>query len=810
MGLVSNLSITKKLILITMGASALALLVATLVNFAMQAYLYRESLAEHMTTVALAIGSNNVAALGSEDELLGRQALSALENEPSFLGAHLYDRYGQLLADYQRANAGRAAEAISAPVDPRLLGTSVENRTAVRHFEGFRYLDLITPVSYQGEVAGYVHIRASLGRLYRNLAQGGFIATLVVALAMFVAYLLSMRMQGLVSAPIIELVDVTRRVHEEGDYSLRATQRGTDEVGTLISSFNEMLGTIKARDRELEENQKRLADRSSRLADANTRLKEAVRENTDAREAAEAANRAKSDFLARMSHEIRTPMNGVIGMLEVLARTPLTREQKQYVSAIDQSSETLLAIINDILDFSKIEAGKLRLDKTDVRLREAVEETVELLATRAREHDSELVYDIEPAADLYVVADGIRLRQVLMNLVGNACKFTDHGTVTVRARHAGRNEQLHRIRFEVEDTGIGIRSENLDMIFDSFSQEDGSTTRRYGGQGLGLAICRELVSLMEGEIGVESEIGKGSTFWFEVPVELAEDDGALRNVEDLAGHHVLIVDDNQTNRDLMSALTARWKMTSVVADSAEAALDALRRSREVDVPFDIALLDWHMPEKDGLELAREIGEDPVFKDLPLVMLSSASVTEALESSDDLPVSAYITKPIRQARLENCLLHLLVAGEEKTYTSVHNQIAANNAISKLRVLLVEDNLINQQVAKSMLGAMGCEVEIASNGREAVDLLDQAAFDIVLMDCQMPVLDGYQATAEIRNRETTQMTARQTIIALTANAMPEDRDRCIAAGMDDYLSKPYTVDKLREILEAWLPQNLARTA
>ena len=810
MGLVSNLSITKKLILITMGASALALLVATLINFGMQAYMYRQSLAEHMTTVARAIGSTNVAALTFEDELLGQQSLAALENEPTFLNAHLYDRHGKLLAHYKHTHPDEEPGIHADGVDPALLGLSVATQATVQDFEGVRYLDLITPVTHEGKLVGFVHIRASLESLFRSLAQGGFMAALVVALAMFIAYLLSMRLQGMVSAPIIDLVDVTRRVHEEGDYSLRATQRGTDEVGRLIASFNEMLDKIRERDLELEENQQRLAERSSRLADANTRLKEAVRDNADARDAAEAANRAKSDFLARMSHEIRTPMNGVIGMLEVLARTPLTREQKQYVSAIDQSSETLLAVINDILDFSKIEAGKLKLDKTDFRLREAVEETVELLASRAHAGRSEIVYDIVPAADLYVVADGIRLRQVLMNLVGNACKFTEDGTITVRATHVGRNEQVHRVRFEVADTGIGIRPENLDIIFDSFSQEDGSTTRRYGGQGLGLAICRELVALMDGEIGVESEYGKGSTFWFEVPLELSEEDGVIRNAEELAGHHVLIVDDNQTNRDLMSALTQRWNMTSVVADSAESAMDALRRSRETGVPFDIALLDWHMPDTDGLELAREISADPVFKDLPLVMLSSASVSEALESNEDLPVAAYITKPIRQARLEDCLLHLLVAGEERTYTSIHNQIAANNAVSKLRVLLVEDTLINQQVARSMLNAMRCDVEIASNGQEAIDTLDQAAFDVVLMDCQMPVLDGYQATAAIREREASRMGARQTIIALTANAMPEDRDRCIAAGMDDYLSKPYTVDKLREILEAWLPQNLARTA
>ncbi len=810
MGLVSNLSITKKLILITMGASALALLLSTLINVVMQGYQYRESLAEHVVTVARAIGSNNVAALTLEDEQLGRQALAALENEPTFLKAHLYDESGSRLAYYDRHDAAGVVEVPSGGPDPELLAMSVETASTQRRYEGFRYLDLITPVMYEGELLGFVHIRTSLSQLFVSVARGGLIAMGVVALAMFAAYILALRMQGLVSAPIIELVELTRQVREEGDYSLRATQRGSDEIGTLITSFNDMLRKMKTRDMQLEQNQRRLADRQARLVDANKQLQAAVRENADARDAAEAANRAKSDFLARMSHEVRTPMNGVIGMLELLARTPLTRDQKHYVSAIDQSSETLLAIINDILDFSKIEAGRLVLDKTKNRVREVVEETVELLAGRAIENNNELVYDISPEAELYVECDGIRIRQILMNLVGNACKFTRDGEVGVHVSHVGRDGARHRLRFEVRDTGIGIRPENLETIFESFSQEDGSTTRRYGGTGLGLAICRELVSIMDGEIRVDSEFGKGSTFWFEVPLEVAEEDGVVRRVEELAGHHALIVDDNQTNREMLTALVRSWKMTAVAVDGTDRALEALRQSRETGETFDIALLDWHMPDRDGIELAHEISVDPVFKDLPIVLLSSASVQEVLEEHAELPVAAYITKPVRQARLEDCLLHMLVEGQERTFTSIHCEIAANNAISKLRVLLVEDNMINQQVANGMLTSMGCEVEIASDGQEAVDILDRAAFDVVLMDCQMPGMDGYQATAAIRARESDVPGRRQTIIALTANAMPEDRDRCLASGMDDYLSKPFTVDKLRDILEAWLPQNLARTA
>jgi len=813
MRFVSNLPITKKLMLITMGASALALLVSTVVNVLVHGYTYREMLAEHLTTVASAIGSNNVAALTFEDQRLGQQALSALENEPTFLEAHLYDRNGSRLADYVRGDSSAPASGtggFSAGPGPGLLGDSIDRQETVYRFEGFRYLDLVSPVTYDGGLVGYVHIRASMSNMFVSLAKGGLAAVLVVLLAMTAAYMLAMRMQGLVSAPIIQLVELTRRVQEEGDYSLRATQHGTDEIGRLIASFNAMLENIRERDRELGENQRRLADRSSRLVEANEKLKHAVRENAEARKAAEAANRAKSDFLARMSHEVRTPMNGVIGMLELLGRTRLTRDQLHYLSAIDRSAETLLAIINDILDFSKIEAGRLVLDKTSVRIRETVEETAELLSSRAHANNVELVYDIPPEADLVVEADGIRLRQVLMNLVGNACKFTRDGDVVVQVSHAGREGSKHRLRFEIRDTGIGVSPEHLETIFDSFSQEDGSTTRRYGGTGLGLAICRELVNLMEGEIGVESRPGEGSTFWFEIPVPLVQDDGLVRSLDELAGRHVLIVDDNETNRDMLTTLVGRWGMSSVAVDSADGALEALRRSRETGESFDIVLLDWHMPDKDGIEFAREIGIDPVFKHLPCVLLSSASVREVVEENDNLPVAAYITKPVRQARLEQCLLHLLVPGESATFTRIPCEIAANNALGWLRVLLVEDNPINQQVANGMLQSMGCEVEIAANGLEAMQLLESAAFDIVLMDCQMPVMDGYEATATIRANEADSDGKRQTVIALTANAMPEDRERCLEAGMDDYLSKPFTMDKLRRMLESWLPQELEKTA
>ncbi|MEM6512448.1 MAG: response regulator [Pseudomonadota bacterium] len=793
MSFFSNLSLSKKLVVISVGTAAVSLLLATASMSVNQAYDYRMDLSRQMVTVANAIGSNNVAAITFEDGELGEQALSTLSADTAFMFASLYDASGAQLASYRSAGFDDQTGVLSTT----LLARAVDTRATVTSFHGFEHVDVIEPVVYEDNTVGYIHIRASLNSVIDRLKDSAvFVAALLIAVILF-AVVLSLWLQGVVSKPILQLIAVTRQVRNDGDYSARSEYRGRDEIGTLVNDFHEMLDQLGERDQVLKDNQSQLAERSASLEAANSELKKAIDESVRAMQSARAASQAKSEFLARMSHEIRTPMNGVVGMLELLERTPLDRDQKHYVTTIDQSAETLLAVINDILDFSKIEAGRLLLEKQDLHVRECVESVVELLASRAHEKGVEMVCHIDASADLTVCGDGVRLRQILMNLVANAIKFTEHGEIKVSVTALSDNDSAATLRFSIVDTGIGIREENLDAIFDSFSQEDGGTTRRYGGTGLGLAISRELVKLMDGEIGVDSVLGDGSEFWFDVPFNVLARDRVVLLVEQLAERRVLVVDDNATNREMLVNQLINWDMQPTAVDGAVPAIQSLEIAKKTGQPYDIILLDWHMPDVDGVMFATQLSRSESFRHIPIILLTSASVSEILDENGDAQVDAYITKPVRQARLRDAMLHILGADNDPVIDDDQTAGSAEDPLHGRRVLLVEDNHVNQEVAKGMLHSLGITVELAKNGEEALAALSRGAFDVVLMDCQMPVMDGYQATREIRQREG-HTDYHQVVVALTANALPEDREQCLEAGMDDYLAKPFTVDRLRELL------------